>query len=101
VKLIQPEQYLAPRATPSRGTRRKPGNSPNEHVIMMPCGDWAMPAELMHVFGDDIHTFICDVHGEIKVTKKWMREAKNKLTAYRLVRIPSEFGYQVTMETSP
>jgi hypothetical protein len=61
-----------------------------------------MPAEIMHVFGDAISTYICDRHGEVKVTKKWLTEARTKATAMHLERIPSEFGYQVhTLEELP
>lgn len=60
-----------------------------------------MPAEIMHVFGDAISTFICDVHGEVKVTKKWMKEARDKVSAMRLERTPSEFGYQVSIVENP
>jgi hypothetical protein len=49
------------------------------------------------VFGDAISKFMCDKHGEVKVTKKWMKEARNKATVLHMERTPSEFGYQVSM----
>jgi hypothetical protein len=101
LKSLERIPVASPRPVPSP-RRRKPVSSPNRDVILMPCGDWAVPAEIMHVFGDAISSFICDRHGEVKVTKKWLKESKERVTAYRLTRIPSEFGYQVTMtETSP
>jgi hypothetical protein len=84
-------------AAPPLPRRRKPVSSPNREIVMMPCGDWALPAEIMHVFGDAISKFICDKHGEVKVTKKWMKEARNKATVLHMERTPSEFGYQVSM----
>jgi hypothetical protein len=82
---------------PSQKTRRKPVSSPNRELILMPCGDWAMPAEIMHVFGDAISSFICDRHGEVKVTKKWLKESRTKATIIHMEKIPSEYGYQVAI----
>lgn len=62
---------------------------------MMPCGCWALPLEIMHVLGNDISSFLCDKHGEVKVTKAWLKGAKDKVSAVRYEQVPSEFGYQV------
>ena len=60
----------------------------------MPCGCRALPVELFHCLGDNFKSFYCDLHGEVKVTKGWMKRTKQG-TIKPMVRIPSEFGYTV------
>jgi len=71
----------------------------SEHLMMMPCGCWALPVELFKVFRSDIKSFICDQHGEMKVTKAWLKNYGNGIG--KVIHIPSEFGYQVVIEDVP
>jgi hypothetical protein len=66
---------------------------------MMPCGCFALPVDLLRVFGSDISSFICDEHGEVKVSKKWLKDVVTGVGI--LKKIPSEFGYQVEISDLP
>jgi hypothetical protein len=73
-------------------------NTPNSKgFVRMPCGCLALPVEIYKYLGGDIKGFICDIHGEVKVSKKWLKDAT---IVGRLVRHESEFGYQVTIDNT-
>lgn len=95
----KPEDWLSVAGpTPVKRRRVIRHDAPNDRqLMMMPCGCWALPVELCHVLGQNFHSFICDEHGEQKITKAYRKRMENQLGNYK--RIPSDYGYTVVDRT--
>ena len=62
--------------------------APNQlRLTDMPCGCYTLPWPVIKLLGKNIVTFICSVHGEVKLTQSW-RKAKDKVLAEVLTDEP-------------
>ena len=50
--------------------------APNElRMVAMPCGCTCIPWPILHILGESIERFLCERHGEVKVSKSWFKRA--------------------------
>jgi hypothetical protein len=87
------EPFKIPKASVSRNINASPND---RKLLYMPCGCLGLPVELVRQLGDNFESFMCDVHGPVKVTKKWKKEVKTCIG--KLVKVPSEYGYTVAVQ---
>src|SRR5215831_15178037 len=88
------QAYVTLPEPPAPEPCRSAGWAPNQHLLLAPCGCWCLPIELWVKLGDCFETFMCDIHGDIKITDAY-RKRTNKATRH-YVRTSTKYGYTVS-----
>lgn len=85
---VKPAEAKAEDRRKSREYRRPPVTELYGRELMMPCGCCVIPIGVIHVLGDDIHSWFCDKHGWQKFrasAKKKMRQLAQDAYARELI----------------